>query len=543
LKDEIRSFVVKKTFNALNTFKVHFFIALNPKQMKITSTLWILFLLSLLGCQQIKDLKDVEPLNYQSDLAFSLINTETTAREIINNVANLKDVFINADGSIRFQYRGDIIKRTSNEVFSTIGNSIPPIIPALSPSLELPFSLPTGVRLDRVDMKSGDFVYYFENPSNEPLKVTITIPQLLNNGKPFTIVKDVPAYSGSGQKPIGTNQSAPVSMSGYAFIPDKGVVNLNYTAVTSSGKTVKPELFIYKFSNLAFSYAEGFFGTLVYTGGKDSISIDFFKSYLQGNFRFADPRATFYFQNSFGVPAKTIVKDFRVINFDGSQIKLVSDYVANGIDLPYPLLSERGKVKYDTFFFDRNNSNITDLLGSSPVKVIFNIDAVTNPNGNIKGFVTDDGFYLAQVLVDLPLYGRVSNFAYKTDVALDLSKLKNVDRAQFKIITENALPLDATVQAYFLDTKGKIIDSLLMGAQRLLQGAPANSQGIATTSVTKTTFANIDSTRFDKIRVAKKIQISLSLSTELSNPGKSVRALADQLVKVKVGAIVGVKSN
>ena len=129
--------------------------------MKITRTLWILFLFSLLGCQQIKDLKDVEPLNYQSDLAFSIINTQTTAREIINNVANLKDVFINADGSIRFQYRGDIIKRTSNEVFSTIGNSIPPIIPALAPSLELPFSLPTGVRLDRVDMKSGDFVYYF----------------------------------------------------------------------------------------------------------------------------------------------------------------------------------------------------------------------------------------------------------------------------------------------------------------------------------------------------------------------------------------------
>jgi hypothetical protein len=82
-----------------------------------------------------------------------------------------------------------------------------------------------------------------------------------------------------------------------------------------------------------------------------------------------------------------------------------------------------------------------------------------------------------------------------------------------------------------------------MGAQRLLQGAPANSQGIATTSITKTTFANVDSTRFEKIRVAKKVQISLSLSTELSNPGKAVRALADQLVKVKVGAIVGVKTN
>jgi hypothetical protein len=53
----------------------------------------------------------------------------------------------------------------------------------------------------------------------------------------------------------------------------------------------------------------------------------------------------------------------------------------------------------------------------------------------------------------------------------------------------------------------------------------------------------VDSTRFVKIRDAKKIQISLSLSTELSNPGKSVRALADQLVKVKVGAIVGVKTN
>jgi hypothetical protein len=511
--------------------------------MKTTRTLWILLLFFVLACQQIKDLKDVEPLNYRGELAIPLINTETTAREIINNVANLKVVFIDPDGTIRFQYRGDIIQRSSNEVFATIGNSIPPLIPAFSPSLELPFSLPTGVKLDRVDMKTGDFVYYFENPSNEALKVTITIPQLLSNGKPFTVVKDVPAYSGSGQKPIGTNQTAPASLSGYAFIPNNGVVNINYSAVTASGKIVTPELFIYKFSNLAFSYAEGFFGTLVYTGGKDSIDIDFFQSYLRGNFFFADPKVTFFFQNSFGVPARTIVKDFRVITVNGNQIKLVSDFVTKGIDLPYPALNERGKVKYDTFRFDRKNSNITDLLGSNPVKVIYDIDAVTNPNGNIKGFVTDDGFYRAQVQVDLPLYGRVSNFGYKTDVVLDLSKIKNVDYAEFKIITENALPLDATVQAYFVDDKGKIIDSLLMGAQRILQGAPANALGIATTSVTKTTFTTVDSTRFGKLQVAKRLQVSLSLSTELSNPGKSVRALADQLIKVRVGAKIGIKSN
>lgn len=495
------------------------------------------------SCQQLRELDAIEPLDYTAEFALPLVNSRTSSREILNSIDNLKTVIINPDGTLLFRYRGEVIRRTSDEIFANISAAIPPLIPALAPSLPIPFTLPDGVVLDRVEMKTGAFSYYFENPANEPLTVEISIPQLTRNGQPFVLSQTVAAYSGTGARPSGTNQANPANLAGYVFLPVNGLVNINYRATTASGRTVRPELLVYQLNNLTFAYAEGNFGTALYEGGRDTIDIDFFQEYVSGNVLFTEPRVRFYFENSFGVPSRVIVNDFAVINVRGATLKLESSILRTGIDLPYPALNERGKVKRDTFTLNRSNSNLINLLGSGPTKAIYDIDALTNPDDpQAKGFVTDQGYYSVLAEIDLPLVGRVLNFVNESEYGLKFGDFDEVDKAQFKIVVDNEIPLDATVQGYFLDAQGKVLDSLLTPAQLIVQGAPTNAQGFATGVASKTTFADFPPDRFERIRQATILKVRLNLSTEVSNPGKSVWTLADQEIAVRVGVKIGVKT-
>jgi hypothetical protein len=395
------------------------------------------------------------------------------------------------------------------------------LVPVLSKKMPLPFNLPNGVKIDRVDLKRGDFSYYVENPNAEPISVKLTMPQLLKDGKPFTFTTDIAAYSGSGARPSATNQLTPASLVGYTFIPKNDTVYIEYEAKTPAGTSVNAGLFLVRLTSLQFSYAEGFFGSLLYEGGRD-----------------ADPKVSFFLENAFGIPSRSIVRDFKVFTVDGRQLGIESVFLRNGIEFPYPRINEVGQTKRDTFTFDKTNSNVDILFGSGPTAVAYDVDAFTNPEGNTgqKGFITDKSFYRVQVEVELPLYGSVSNFVAQDIYDIDLEQYKKVKELEFKIVADNEMPLDIAMQGYFLSSNGQVLDSLFQGTAPIVPGAKTNAAGISTTPGNKTTTVKFEEIRFARMRTAKKLRLQAYISTQNSNPGKSVRVLANQKVNIKVGA-------
>ena len=502
--------------------------------------LLLMLIVSSLACSKLSNLEDWEVSNYQPEIAFPLVNSSTTLQEILESVEDLSDIVVDPDGRIRFRYIGDILTRTSDDIFGTLSSALPPLIPDLSKKMPLPFNLPNGVKIDRVDLKKGNFVYYIENPNLEAIKVQVTFPQMLKAGQPYTFSVDIPAYSGSGARPSASNQLTPASIAGYSLIPKNDTVYIEYNAVTPSGASVNAGLFLVRITDLQFSYAEGFFGSLLYEGGRDTIGIDFFQNYIKGNIYFADPRVSFFLENSFGIPSRSIVRDFKVFTVDNRALNVESVFLRNGIDFPYPTINEVGQVKRDTFTFTTTNSNLDVVFGSGPIAVAYDVDAFTNPFGDtgLKGFITDKSFYRVQVQVELPLYGRVSNFLAEDVYDVDFSQYKNVKQLEFKVVADNELPLDIAIQGYFLSGSGQVLDSLLKPVEQIIPGAQTNAQGISTTPSSKTTLAGFDEIRFARIRTAKQLRLQASISTENSNPGKSVRVLAQQKVNIKVGAKV-----
>jgi hypothetical protein len=159
-----------------------------------------------------------------------------------------------------------------------------------------------------------------------------------------------------------------------------------------------------------------------------------------------------------------------------------------------------------------------------------------NPDSanRVVGFLTDSSKFKFQVELEVPMHGSVRNFELNDTLAIDLSKNDKVSQAEFKILTDNKMPIDLALQGYFIDQNGKILDSLYTATAPILRGAPVGSDGLPTGVTTTTNVVNLPAAKFDRLKTAKRIVVKYNISTT-SNGAVSVRLKANQAVRVRIG--------
>lgn len=502
----------------------------------------ILFLFLLSACQQFDALEDLEQVKYDAEYALPIVDSEISLKELIENVEEGTTISIDEKGKISFHYSGDVISQTSDDLFGEINESLPPVIPVTNPRMALPFASPDGIEVDRVDLKAGELIYFFENRHPDPVSVNITLPQVLKNGEAMRFRHSLPGYNGSGNPPRFTNFLLPASLKDYSIVAERDSIYIEYEAVRSSGESDTLSSFLLRIQDLAFTYAEGYLGNQIHQGGRDTIEIDFFDSWVQGDIYFQEPRIAFDIENSFGIPTRSVVNLFNVITVRGEVLPLESEFINEGIDFPFPGIDAVGNVERKTFNFTKDNSNIDQILGAGPVAVDYDVDALTNPDNNtdIRGFITDSSYYRVRINVELPLYGSAADFVAQDTFEIDFTSYEDITDAEFKIVADNSLPLAVDVQAYFLTPEGEIVDSLLDERQRIIAAAPVNEEGMSSQTVRKITFAPFVGERFDNIRRSSQLLLSAAFST--TQDGEvPVRPLADQTVRIRIGSKLGVK--
>lgn len=501
---------------------------------------WLsLFLLaSFAACTTFDDIEDLESPAYEAEFAIPLLDTRLSMNDILENFEENATLTIDPDGLIRFRYSGDVITKTSAEVFAAINATVSQgVIPITSNRQALPFSAPSGLDMDRLDLKTGKLVYLMQNIHNKSVTVTMMLPEVTLNGEPLTITTSIPAYSGTGDPPQAANLFTPIPLGGYLIQPVNDSIYIEYEAVDTDGNMVNLGPSGLLINDLSFSYAEGYLGNQLYEGGRDTIIIDFFDNWVRGDVYFEEPRITFNFENSFGIPTRSIVNVFNIFTVRGEVLPLESQYITNGIDFPYPSLDEIGQIKTTSFVFTKENSNIDVVLGAGPVAIDYDVNAFTNPdmNSTIRGFITDSSYYKVRVDVELPLYGNAVDFVARDTFELDFSKFEKVKAAEFKLVTDNSLPLSVDMQGYFLDDNGVVLDSLLSARERVINAAPVDGQGHVIQPKQQITYAPFDADRFEGVRYAKRLSIVAAFST-YNDGNTSVRVLADQQVQVRLGA-------
>ncbi len=512
------------------------------KHMRKHYALLLPLLLFLSGCQQFSELEELDQVKYDAEFALPIADARISLEELIENVEEGTTILVDENGQIRFSYSGEVISQTSQELFGDINESLPPVIPVTSGRMPLPFSSPDGIRIDRVNLQEGKLIYYFENRHPDKVSVNIRLPQVSRNGQPLQFSHSLPGYNGSGTPPRFTNILFPASLKDYMIIAENDSIFIEYDAIRSDGAPDTLSSFVLRIQDLSFGYAEGYLGSQVYQGDRDTLEIDFFDNWVRGDIYFENPRVSFDIENSFGIPTRSVVNLFNVITVRGEVLPLEGDLVTNGIDFPYPGINEVGVIERKTYHFTKENSNIDRILGAGPVAIDYDVDAHTNPDGNtnILGFITDSSYYRVRMEVELPLYGSADNFIAQDTFEIDFTSYEDISDAEFKIVADNGLPLAVDIQAYFLTGEGEVVDSLLDERQQIVAPAPVDEQGMVTEPVRKITFAPFVGERFDNIRQATHLLLSAAFSTT-QNGEISVRPLAEQAVRIRIGTKLGVK--
>lgn len=503
--------------------------------------------LSLLtfGCVDFNNLGEAKLPDYQAEFAVPLVNSRLTMADILDVNQTVGSLEVDVDGTIQLIYRGAVLNRQSSEVLEPLRSSFPPVIPIFSKNLRLPLSLFNGLDLDQLIFKAGNFSYYLENGNNQAMQVDFEFTSLVKeDGTPLKFSVDLSANEGTGSRPFATNETDPIDLTDYRLIPDNNEIVLSYRAQNSEGAALNASNFVIGLSDLDFSYIEGYLGQLEIPGGRDTVNIDFFENYTNGEIYFDEPQVSFFIDNAFGVPTRAVINDFFVETLDGTILPVVSPLIDSGVDFPFPGLNQVGQRANGEVLVNRDNSNMDTLLSANPIRVIYDVDALINPEANtdISGFVTDSSFFDVQMEVRLPLLGRADAFRATDTLDFDLGNIENINSASFKIITENELGVDVGLQVYFLDEQENPIDSLFLESSPIIKGAIVDASGVPIVSESVTTFVDFDQTRIEKVEGAPLMVLEARFSTE-TNGQQSVRIQNTQGLIVRIGAILGVSND
>ncbi|MEM6395386.1 MAG: hypothetical protein AAF741_03495 [Bacteroidota bacterium] len=521
--------------------------------MKLSLPLFALLTLSIIcfsACEDnLVNLGDIDEVRYEAEYAIPLIDSEINMNDLLENFEEDASLTVDPDGLLRFQYRGDVLSRDAEDIFRGINATINdfPFIPLLEQRQALPFSVPGGLELDRLIIGGGTLRYGIINQNDFPVTATIRFPTITLDGEPLEISGELPAFDGTGDPPVLSNigdEFDPFDITGYLLLPEDDSIFIESFLEDADGNLYDPTPGSgVAIDDFAFEYAEGFLDNLIYEGGRDTIEIDFFDSWIRGDVFFENPRITFNIDNSFGVPTESVINVFNIITADGDTLPLESVFLEDGIAFPYPELDEIGEIKSREFVFTPENSNIDIVLGSQPVAVDYDVNALTNPDNDtsIRGFITDSSFYRVQVEVELPLDGSAADFEVRDTFEIDFSQFDEAQEVEFKLVSDNELPLGVRISGAFQDEAGNFLANFLPEEEQLIGPAPVGPDGRPTEPLQQITFVEYDAETLPSILDAKQLVLTAFFDTT-NGSGQSVRIEENQDLRVRLGARVKVNN-
>lgn len=495
----------------------------------------LLLLLGLTACQ---DLLELEGTNAEGRYALPLVDSRATIEEFLEVVIDTGFVEVGPEGQLTLVYRRLVFEQSSRGLFEAVEDLLPITLPVLSDRQRIPFALPGLIEPDRMDLSGGQIGYVFQWVEPKAASVTIRVPQVVREGVPLQFTHELPP-AGPGDPYSVTNLLGNSQLEGYQVLPEDGGVFIEYELQLADGSFASLTNFLFSIQSLDFSYVEGFFGTQAFEGPSGSIPFDLYENWDLGAIYLEEPRAFMRVENSIGLPVEARISTFEVFSVDGRVVPLESELVRTGVDVPFPGPEQVGETVRDTFVVDGSNSNFPDIIAAQPSRVDYAFDAFVNPGNDpdLRGFFTSDSRFRADLELELPLYGSVSDFVTRDTIAIDFTQFEQVDYGEFKFTSDNELPLEVQLQVYFLDPGDMVVDSLFESPEVLLRNAPVNEQGISTTSVRETFVHLLEAEDFSTLLPADRLVIALQFRSP--EDGRSVRVLSGQAVRIRLGAILG----
>lgn len=520
--------------------------------MKIKKLKWFsLLFFGLAGCYDFSQFDNiaVDPIN--SSYVFPLMKSKITFKELAEKGGTNTVAEQHPGSNIYYLEFRDTLNDigSTSELFPSIP-STPPYssnfqivagdIPGLNigdpllitKSFDQNYTTFPGAELKEVLLSGGTLLISLTNNFNHPINGNITITSLENAAHaPLIINFPIAGIAAGASFPIEND------LSGYFLNLYQGATyntmryavtaSFTYTGAASITGGVDVQLSI---NNPIYQRITGKL-TYSFDLPDQSYSIGIFKSTILAQQHLAEPKFSLKFINGYGLPTNISFTRFEVEKYNGDLFSLQSNRTNSGDlqigaashnNLKAATLSLPGDT---TLVLNSANSNIQDLFDYTPKSIsydaTFNIGNAADPSHDY--FINSDSKFILQSEIEIPLSGWViTNKIADTienmdwpDLKKDLDPIK-VDSAKIKLKFKfsNELPLDMYFQAYFLNSTGVIVDSLLNGAKWLLKSAPINSITGETYGATENwEYIEMDKEKYDSISSSTNMVIIYKFKT------------------------------
>lgn len=395
-----------------------------------------------------------------------------------------------------------------------------------------------GAEIDSMVLKTGNWNFSVSTDLPHNVSVNISVPDARNNGVPFAASQQY-LYNQPG------TSIATYDLGQYHFDLTAGGTSFNrlsivyQVTVTSTGQPAASSHFInidQSFSSCAYEKLFGYIGQHSLAGTPDTLKISIFKnSPATGTFVLAEPKVKVEFSNSFGLPVSGSVITFDGINTSGNTVSMASDF-PNPLPILSPDLGSIGQSMTSTVNLNNTNSSIVNFIQQQPEKLIYRVNAISNPAGNvIQNFVLDSSRLRINVEVELPLYGRAQDFSLIDTTDFEMKDIENIESLTIRTDVTNGFPFEAGCQVYFLDDNFMLLDSLLKPYQNIIPSAAVDAAGKVTVPAHQVTDIVIDQSILPSVLKSKNVIIKSTASTA-NNGTTNVKIYADYRFAVKLGA-------
>jgi hypothetical protein len=406
---------------------------------------------------------------------------------------------------------------------------------------------PNNPLIDSVGFNSGNLNISLNSGFTYSGQLIITIPAAKKNGiafsqtLPFTYTGTTPVIAAASYNLTGYK----VDMTMGGTTSNQFVVNYSMT-LNGAGTALPTDMITFNGSmgNLHFDKIFGDIGQLsLFSKDQDTIAITIFKNSLgTGSFTIANPSVKITVLNSYGVPIQGNIPTLEGYN------PPATNFIITGVPSPVPILSPNltqiGQTLADSFALTKSNSNIAAVVNNDPKFLISKVTAMTNPAGPTHtNFVLDSSHCKVNIEADLPLYGTASNFSLIDTVQLSMSSVNsnNIQWALFRIYTLNGFPMDINVQAYFVDSLYKKLDSLIIPNQLIVKSGVLNAAGMVIASTPNTYNTTLTPQRLANLKTTKYMLIK-SVEATTNNGSTNVKIYSTYRLDVKIGMQVKLKT-
>jgi hypothetical protein len=394
-------------------------------------------------------------------------------------------------------------------------------------------SLPNGMIIDTMLLKSLDLSLQINHDINYPIDVNFSINNATVNNSPHSETFAVPSLNYNYSKHYNNIKLRLGANNQLSF-------DIKITIHGDGSTNQSPYFFILSIgmNNIAFSKLFGYLGNINLNLDNESITIELYNNNFDGIINWEDPKIFLNVSNSIGAPIDINLNQITAnrTNPPANSLNIITS-IPNPWTANYPSLAEVGQSKISYQQVNKNNSNIVSALNMGPNNVEIIANAQINSNGH-SNFLIDTSRLHFNGRVELPFHGIARDFTLVDTIELDLGDstyFKYVDWFMFKILTNNLYPLDADVQVYLLDSLDQVIDSIIPADQRIAASGvigPAPDYRVLTPS-SKLTTNKFTGARKDALVNVRKAVIKAVFNT--TNHGSSiVKIYSYEYINVRV---------